>query len=94
MPLQPYTGDALLQIGLIVKVRIVKTSFTLDSGNFLSAKVSRYTVYCSLHIYRIAGIFRGYKLSRFLRIGSHPRNFIPPKIRPQMQWAWRTPAAL
>ena len=49
-----YTGDALVQIELIVKVRIAKTSFTLDSGKFLSAKVSRYTVYihimnCSNH---------------------------------------------
>ena len=44
MPLQHYTGDALPQIGLIVKVRIAKTSFTPDSGKFLSAKVSRYTV--------------------------------------------------
>ena len=44
MPLQHYTGDALLQIGLIVKVRIAKTIFTPDSGKFLSAKVSRYTV--------------------------------------------------
>ena len=34
-------GDALLQFGLIVKVRIAKTSFTLDSGKFLSATVLR-----------------------------------------------------
>ena len=39
MPLQHYAGDALLLIGLIVKIRIAKTSFTPDSGKFLSAKV-------------------------------------------------------
>ena len=48
--------------------------------------------------YRIAGIFRGYKLSRFSRIGSHPRNFIPPKICPSSpqqtaQWTWCSSAA-
>ena len=38
MPLQHYTGDALLQIGLIVKVRFAKTSFTPDSESFYPLK--------------------------------------------------------
>ena len=66
MPLQPCTtlyGDALLQIGLIVKVRIAKTSFTLDSGKFLSAKVCSYTVvhqfvvsYTVVHQFVVSGL--------------------------------------
>ncbi len=33
-----------------------------------------------LDVYRIAGIFRGYKCSRFSRIEPVPRKFIPTKI--------------
>ncbi len=32
------------------------------------------------YCYRIAGIFRGYKCSRFSRIEPVPRKFIPTKI--------------
>ena len=73
MPLQHYTGEALLQIGLIVKVRIVKTNFTPDSGKFLSAKFPAIR-------YMEVGMFAIYRLPRNTIF---PKNIIP-KVHTQI----------
>ncbi len=58
-----------------------KNPEAVSAGNF-----TRYTdltvtipAYCQFK-YRIAGIFRGYKCSRFSRIEPVPQKFIPTKI--------------
>ncbi len=66
-------------LGVVWQIKLDYTYKTVNREHADSLSLMKKLV-IRFKVYRIAGIFRGYKCSRFSRIEPVPRKFIPTKI--------------